>query len=139
MDKKNQQLPYADLGNNEGGAVLGGAIFQAKADLTHPLLFGYQQSILPVFRTGINFMAVGKNPYATPLAYTEKPLLSGYINAKNLQDAANGASIVVSNSGRGQVICFADNPVFRGFWFGGNKILANAIFFGSTIDRRSME
>ncbi len=138
-DKKNQQLPYADLGNNVGGAVLGGAIFQAKADLTHPILFGYQQPMIPVFRTGIDFMSIGKNPYATPLAYTEKPLLSGYINAKNLQDASNGASIVVSNSGRGQVICFADNPVFRGFWFGGNKMLANAIFFGSAIDRRSME
>jgi hypothetical protein len=26
-----------------------------------------------------------------------------------------------------------DNPNFRGYWYGGNKLFLNALFFGSVI------
>jgi len=31
------------------------------------------------------------------------------------------------------VILFADDPNFRGTWFGTNKLFLNALFFGSLI------
>jgi hypothetical protein len=45
------------------------------------------------------------------------------------------ASVVgVSVLGRGRVIGFTDNFAFRAFWFGTNKIITNAIFFGPMIN-----
>jgi hypothetical protein len=30
--------------------------------------------------------------------------------------------------GRGEVVYLADDPLFRGFWYGGRLLLANAVF-----------
>ena len=89
---------------------------------------------MPIFRRGTLFFQPAKNQYATPAVYTPNPLLSGYINQENSAAIKNSASIIVSGTGRGKVICMADNPVFRAFWFGTNKILANAVFFGDIIN-----
>ncbi len=32
---------------------------------------------------------------------------------------------------KGKVIYFTDNTNFRAFWYGTNKLLMNAIFFGN--------
>ena len=124
---------------NNGAKFIGGAIFQTKLDLSHPLAFGYENELLPVFRRGTLFFEVSKNAYASPLVYTESPLLSGYISDENLKALGNSASIVVSSVGRGKVICMADNPNFRGYWYGTNRLFANALFFGDLISGRATE
>lgn len=131
--------PYQKARRDAGGAVLGGAIFETEVDLTHPLLYGYRYENLPVFKRGTLFFEPAKNPYATPIVYTDAPLLSGYINQENLQQVGNTASIIVSGSGSGRIIFMADNTNFRAFWFGTNKLLANAIFFGHTISGATIE
>jgi hypothetical protein len=130
---KPTRRPYNKMSDDSGADVIGGAIFESKLDLTHPLSFGYNKEILPVFRRGTMFMEPTKNLYATPQVYTKKPLLSGYISDKNLNTLKESACIIVSGKGRGKVICMADNPNFRAFWYGTNKLFANAIFFGSII------
>ena len=82
-------------------------------------------------------LEIGKNPYATPMVYTSNPLLSGYSSTKNLESLKNSAGIIINGIGSGKVICMVDNPNFRAFWYGTNKLLANAIFFGNIIDRRA--
>ena len=71
-------------------------------------------------------MELPKNPYASPVIYTDSPLLSGYISDRNLDQLKNSAAVLVSGLGRGRVICIADNPNFRGFWYGTKKLFANA-------------
>jgi hypothetical protein len=39
--------------------------------------------------------------------------------------------------GRGRIIGFTENLAFRAFWFGTNKIIANAIFYGPLIHQDS--
>lgn len=131
--------PYNKLNDDEGAQVIGGAIFAAEADLTHPLLFGYRQSKIPVFRGDTIFMEQTKNNYATPLMYTPNPLMSGYLSARNKELSKNAASIVVSGAGAGRVIAMVDNPVFRAFWYGTNKLLANMVFFGNLIQSGAIE
>lgn len=131
--------PYQMASRDAGGAVLGGAIFETEVDLSHPLLYGYRYENLPIFRRGTLFFEPTDNPYATPIVYTDTPLLSGYINKANLNAISNTASIMVSGSGRGRIIFMADNTNFRAFWFGTNKLLANAIFFGHTISSATIE
>ena len=56
------------------------------------------------------------------------------ISEKNKRDHFDDtASLIVSRLGSGRVVIFADNPNFRGSWFGTNKLFLNAIFFGNNI------
>jgi hypothetical protein len=125
--------PYAQMSNISGAQVIGGAIFETDLDLTHPLGYGYYNSKLPVFRDNRLFMEPSKSPYANPVMYTAKPLLSGYISRSNLKQLGNSAAISVSAIGSGKVIAMTDNPNFRAFWYGTNKLFLNSIFFGQII------
>ena len=131
------QKSYADLAKDQGAKVTGGAIFKVKLDLTHPLGYGYQSGDLFTFRNSNQFMKPSDNPFANPLVYTENPLASGYIHPSNLEQLKNTAMIRVSALGKGKIIGFVDNPNFRAFWFGTNKLFLNSIFFGQTISGSS--
>mgnify|MGYP001389058855 CR=1 FL=1 len=138
-DKTPARKDYNQLSLENGVRSISGAIFEAEGDLTHPLLYGFKRNKFAVFRRGSFFMESAQNPYATPLVHTANPLLSGYVNQKNLQRIKNSAVVVVSGLGSGRVICFADNPNFRGFWYGTNRLFANAVFFGNTISNGATE
>jgi hypothetical protein len=127
------ERPYNKRSADSGARVIGGAICETRADLTNPLLYGYHREILPIFRRGTLFLEPASNIYATPLRYTNKALLNGYISNDNVRTMRNSASIIVNRVGNGKVICMADNTNFRGFWYGTNKLLMNAVFFGNTI------
>ena len=127
------QRKYADYENATGAKVTGGAIFKAKLDITHPIGYGYISEDIHTFRNDNLFLAPSENPYANPLVYTANPLASGYLHPSNLDGIKNGSVIRVSGVGRGRIIGFADNPNFRAFWFGTNKLFMNSIFFGQTI------
>jgi len=131
--------PYESARRDRGSTVLGGAIFEVKLDLSHPLAFGFDDENLAVFRRGTDFYEMTENIYATPASYTSEPLLAGYINKENLNKLAGTASILVGGLGRGKVIAFADNPSFRAYWWGTQKLIANAVFFGSTISASTVE
>jgi len=128
---------YSQMSRNRGAQVIGGSIFNTRIDLTHPLGYGFNSETLPVFRNSTLFMEKAENPYATPLYYTEDALSSGYISDENLKELQGSAAIVVSRLGGGKVITMTDNPNFRAFWYGTNKLFMNAIFFGQTISGSS--
>jgi hypothetical protein len=52
-------------------------------------------------------------------------------------DLRNSPVVLVGSQGSGRLISFIDNPNFRGFWYGTNKLFLNAIFFGPTISSDS--
>lgn len=124
---------YAKLSANRGSQRIGGTIFEAKLDVTNPIGYGFTQSEIPVFRNSEIFIKKSKKAYANPLVYTDSPLLSGYISNRNLDKLKGTAAITVSGVGRGRIISMVDNPNFRAFWFGTNKLFANAIFFGDLL------
>jgi hypothetical protein len=125
---------YSDIELSRGAQVTSGAIFEATADLTHPLLYGYYQPVIPIFKGNNLFMEKSKNVYANPIVFSARPLLSGYISRENYQKVADASIAGVSVMGKGRVIGFTENLAFRAFWFGTNKLLMNAIFFGSFIE-----
>ena len=126
-----QIISYEQKRNYFGAQVIGGAIFETKLDRSHPIAFGYKNNTLPVFRNSTIFMKTDKNSYNNPIKYTDSPLLSGYISDKNLSELKNTALFKVGRLGKGKVIYFTDNTNFRAFWYGTNKLLMNAIFFGN--------
>jgi hypothetical protein len=122
--------PYADIEENRGAQETSGAIFEADADLTNPLLYGYSNSKIALFKPNNVFMQKGSGPYTNPLTYGNAPLLSGYISKPNYAKLKNSSCVGISTLGRGRVIGFTENLAFRAFWFGTNKMVMNAVFYG---------
>jgi len=136
-EEKAIQLNYSDFTNAMGAKLTGGAIFNAKLDITHPIGYGYSKPEIFTFRSGNQFLLPSENRYANPMIYTNSPLASGYVYKTNLEAMKNTSIIQVNSLGRGNIIAFVDNPNFRAFWFGTNKLFMNAIFFGQTINTGS--
>jgi hypothetical protein len=128
-----QRIDFADAQNLQGAQRIGGAVFEADLDITHPLGFGYHSRSLPVYRDHTHILPVSSNRFSTVLQYTDDPHLSGYVSSQNLEEIRNSASLVADRLGNGRTILFADNPNFWGYWYGTNKLFLNAIFFGQHI------
>lgn len=122
-------IPYEQVSATRGAQRIGGAIFAAALDATHPLAFGYGGET-PLFRNHEIFFEPSATPGATVARYTSSPLLSGYISPKRHAELANTAALIARRQGNGAVILFADNPNFRAFWYGTNGLFLNAVFFG---------
>jgi hypothetical protein len=133
--KVTKRLPYVEASEHIGRERLGGAIFEVDLDVTHPLGFGYRSTKLPVYKNNLVFLAPSKNAYATVAKYSKNPHIDGYISKNNLELFIKpSASILVSAIKKGRVVLFADNPNFRGAWYGTNKLFLNAIFLGGEIN-----
>ncbi len=124
---------YGDFERARQAARVSGAIFDAVLDRTHPIAFGFGDDHLPVFRSGHQPLAASPNPYENVAVYSAEPLLAGYVSADNLAKLQGTAAVVATRQGRGAIIRFADDPTFRGYWQGTQRLLANAIFFGPTL------
>ena len=126
---------YVSAAENIGRERIGGAILKVDIDLTHPLAFGYRDSSIPVYKNNNVFINKTKDHYSSVGVYSKDPHIDGYISEKNLKNNfKNTASLIVSRLGSGRVVMFADNPNFRGSWYGTNKLFLNAIFFGNNIN-----
>ncbi|WP_317129631.1 hypothetical protein [Aureibaculum algae] len=125
-----KDISFADRADFRGAQVIGGAIFEAEIDLTHPIGYGYNKNKIALFRNTTLFINPDSTNYKKPLQYTKKALLSGYISKENLKAIKGTIPFKTASLGRGEVIVFTDNTNFRAFWYGTNKLLMNAIFFG---------
>ncbi len=132
-DKKepSKPKPYSGLTEATGAQETSGAIFEADVDITNPLLYGYYNTRMPMFKSNNLFMEKAKGAYSNPLTYGSSPLLSGYISKLNYPKMKNTSGIGISAMGRGRVIGFTEDLAFRAFWFGTNKMLMNAVYYGS--------
>nr|WP_298993671.1 M14 family zinc carboxypeptidase [uncultured Polaribacter sp.] len=125
-----KDVSFEERSLQSGAQVIGGAIFEANLDRSHPVNFGYKNDKLALFRNSTMFLKADKNSYNNPIQYTSKPLLSGYISKENAKVIPNTVPFKVQRFGRGRVAVFTDNTNFRAFWYGTNKLLMNTIFFG---------
>ncbi len=132
--KITKRLPYVEASEHIGRERVGGAIFKVDLDITHPLGFGYQNEKLPVYKNNNVFIQPSKNEYSTVAKYTSDAHIDGFISTKNYETFLKpSASLIVSPLGRGRVVLFADNPNFRGAWYGTNRLFLNALFLGQHI------
>jgi len=137
--KTTTRLDYAEAENVEGAKAIGGVILSADLDITHPLGFGFSERTISVYRNGKTFLQPSQTPYNTVVQYSATPKIGGYIAKENLRKVAKTAAVLVAPEGAGRVVLFADNPNFRAFWYGTNKLFLNALFMGSIITVPSVE
>ncbi|NNK70263.1 MAG: zinc carboxypeptidase [Flavobacteriaceae bacterium] len=129
MELTAEDVTFEDRSKFRGAQVIGGAIFDADIDRSHPVNFGNTRNKISMFRNTTLFMKPDKNSYNNPIRYTSDPLLSGYISNRNLDSLKSTVPLQLKGLGRGTVVAFTDNTNFRAFWYGTNKLLMNAIFF----------
>lgn len=128
------EKPYGSMQENTGAQRTSGAIFEANADLSNPLLYGYSSNRIPVFKRNNLFIEKAKGSYSNPLSYGASPLVSGYISKPNYEQIKNSSVLGFTAVGRGRVIGFTEIMTFRSFWYGTNKMLMNAIFYGPLLN-----
>lgn len=129
LDSLLRPLPYGAIDRARGAQVIGGSIFEARLDGTHPLAYGLGPT-LPVFRTSSTFYQPAKEPGTNVAVYTDDPVLSGYISKERRAQAPGSVAVVARRYGRGRVVLIMDQPNFRAFWWGSNRLFLNAVFFG---------
>ncbi len=127
---KIEGVSFEERSLQSGAQVIGGAIFEAKLDRSHPIAFGYKDDKIALFRNSTMFIKPDSRSYNNPIQYTSNPLLSGYISEENAAVIKNTVPFKVQRYGNGRVAIFTDNTNFRAFWYGTNKLLMNTIFFG---------
>ncbi|MDH3224714.1 MAG: hypothetical protein OEO23_13430, partial [Gemmatimonadota bacterium] len=125
---------YGDAPDLLGAQTIGGSIWQADLDTTHPLGFGYDRRFLPVWRDHAFFFAPSRNRFSTVARLVDgDPHLSGYVSAPNRARLPGSPSVLADQLGQGTVVLLVDNPNFRGYWRGSNRLFLNALFFGNHI------
>jgi hypothetical protein len=137
--KDAKRMDFVTASDYQGSRAIGGSIYQTDLDITHPLGFGYTSRSLPVWRNHTIFVELTKNSFNTVAKCTGNPLLSGYIHPSNLEKIKNSVSLMVSGSGQGRAILMLDDPNFRGYWYGTNKLFFNALFLGSQIGSQNFD
>lgn len=124
--------PYGTAKTSLDLQLMRGAILRTIVDQTHPLGFALPES-LPVFRNHETLIAPSKNVYANPLVYAQEPVMSGYVSDENRRSLTTSASVVVYPRASGRIIVLAENPNFRAFWLGSERLFYNALFLPDMI------
>ncbi|WP_456420870.1 M14 family zinc carboxypeptidase [Lutibacter sp.] len=133
-DSTKIRIDYANSRGIIGKQNIGGAIFNVNLDLTHPIAYGYHNREIPIYKNNKVFLSPSKSRFSTVAKYTQNPHIDGYVTPYNIDNyIKKSAAIIVSKIGNGRVVLFADNPNFRGAWYGTNKLFMNAVFFGNLI------
>lgn len=117
---------YGDQERNSISSQIPGAIYKVNVDATHPLGYGYNNGYYSILKSGSAFEylekgwnvgTIGKDAYVT-----------GFAGIKAKQQVKESLLFGVESIGRGSVVYMLDNPIFRGFWYGGKQLFGNAVF-----------
>lgn len=108
-----------------------GVILRAERDRDHWLNAGARADELPVFFSGSTALLAPEGVTVPVRLGAQGELrLGGLLWPEAEARIADSAWATVERRGAGQVILFADSPVFRGFWHGTARLLANALVLG---------
>ena len=104
-----------------------GAIFRVELDNTHPLAFGYPKYYFTLKQDPVIYDYLKSQGWNVGVLKKDN-YVSGFTGTKTMQKLKDGLLIGVQDMGNGELVFFADDPIFRSFWENGKLMLANAIF-----------
>lgn len=114
-----------------------GTILTVRLDAAHPLAFGAgvdgDPERLYVLHSGGRTFEPSTD--FESVAYFPEGLrkVSGVISEQNLERLAQSTWLATRRVGSGRVILFADDPLFRHFWYSGFQLYTNAIVIGPSL------
>ena len=129
------RFDYGDKDDIEAQDIIGGAILEGDLDITHPIGYGVADRSIASLRNTLIAFEPPENPWATIIEIPQNSLLSGFASEQNQAELAGKAALIAERHGQGSVILFSDNPNFRAYFFGTNKLFMNSLFFSTGFDR----
>lgn len=106
---------------------IAGALFRVNFDNSHPLGFGYGQTIT-ILKRGSQTLQLSDRGYNVGIFADQEPQ-SGYASKYLVEKVQNTAYLIDFPVGDGRIVMFSDNPHFRMFWHGLTKMFLNATLF----------
>lgn len=137
--ENDELLHYSDIGRGSGSDRVSGTIMGLQYDPANPLCYGLGDQSLAVMRRGKTIYEPTENSLATPVRFLENSLLSGYLPRGFEKEIAGSASLMAFQSGRGRIIAMTDNYAFRSFFWGSEKLIANAVFFAPYVSGQALQ
>ena len=127
-ENKQEDVKYEDLNRNRIQNYLSGAIFKVNLDNTHPLAFGYPNEYYSLKTSTSTYENLNRG-YNVGKINEDDDSTIGFVG-DNIKDKFKN-SLVFGHErlGRGNMIYFTDNIMFRSFWENGKLFLVNSIFF----------
>ena len=131
-DKKDDKKEYELLKlyeNRERDGItktIPGAIYEVELDNSHPLAFGFGKSFY-LLKQNSDFLSFSKTAWNVGVIKKNKKV-SGFAGNKVVEKLKDGTVFSVQEIGRGQVIYFMDDPIFRSFWENGKLLFFNSAF-----------
>ncbi|WNJ18865.1 M14 family zinc carboxypeptidase [Pontibacter sp. G13] len=125
---------YHEHGKVRGAQVIGGAICEVEIDLSHPLAFGLERPWIPVFKKGGTMLSPDPYSIQEPFKFSQTPLIAGFLSTQNQATLSGTTYLKVKPLGAGRIIGMSDNPNFRAFWYGTQRIFMNAVCLGQIVD-----
>lgn len=123
-------FPSPTAQGNRRPEYVPGAIARAALDPAHWLRWGYQGDTLAVMVPDA-FLPPSKDGENVVVFDGDDAVLAGFTWPDNTATHLDGTVwATVDRAGRGTVVAFAANPLFRGFWRGTAMLFANAVLFG---------
>jgi len=120
---------YEDQERNYVSATIPGAIFKVDVDNSHPLAFGYPDHYFTLKNNESRFAYLNDGWNVGVIKDASRAHIDGFVGARIMDDLDKSLDFGVENMGRGQVVYFVDNPLFRSFWYSAKMLFGNAVFF----------
>jgi hypothetical protein len=124
-DSIQKPLPFSKQERDQVSNNIIGAIYECEFDSSNPLAFGYDRYY--TLRQSAEQMKVSESNVFH--LKKDAKALNGFVGSRVKQQQSEAAIAGYQSYGRGSVIYFIDNPLFRGFWESGKLMIANAVFF----------
>ena len=125
--KENRLKKYKDKNRSRLSDASYGSIISVDVDNTHPLMFGYGEKYFSL-RQGSNMYPYLPKGWNVGTIKNSSSHVSGFMGYRVKQKIKDNLIFGVHESGKGQIIYMADNPLFRGFWYSGKLLFGNAVF-----------
>jgi len=117
-------------------APVSGSLFDVVLDRTHWLTLGIEAPRSTVLFGGSSFFLPSRTASNVAVFAPEGPLHRGGFIWPDTERLLRGTSLVVQEPlGSGNVILFANEPMFRGWWRSMDKLVLNAVLLGSSFQR----
>ena len=125
-DLKSKVKKYGDQVGSYISNSTPGAIFGLTIDETHPLAYGISDSYFSI-KTSTTAYEVSEDLWNVGYI-DEAPMSMGFVGEKAKQKINGSVVLATQSLGRGQVVYFVDNPLYRSFWDSGKFLMSNALF-----------
>ncbi len=130
-DKEDQAkdvlLPYDAAERNAISQTISGAIYKVTLDKTHPLAFGLGDAYYTLKTNELYFSYLQQGWNVGVIKGKAKPV-QGFAGYKINKKLDNSFVFGVEEKGRGSIVYFVDDPLFRNFWESGKMLFSNAVF-----------